>query len=194
MKKLALALGAVVLLAGAAQAQSPAPSAPPPPPHAQPAPPPFDPDAVRKAEAARLATVRTELKLSAEQEKAWPQVEAAVKRYNENRLDNVLKSRERRPSSDPMAALEERIENISAMANSMRDLVAGMKPLYAMLNDEQKRRLMTLSGPVAPPQPRPTVAPGQPLPGGMPQAGIPPRPAGAPSPLPPPSAPPPAKN
>lgn len=106
----------------------------------------FNPDSVRARDDARIAVVKSDLKLTPDQEKKWPEAEAAIKRYNAARLDNVLKMRNQRPLSDPIAAYDERIENISLMANSMRALSTALKPLYATLNEEQRRKLMSVAG------------------------------------------------
>lgn len=144
----AAALAALLTSAAHAQMSSATQSSPPSPALSASQ---FNADAVRASDTARVQAVKNSLSLTAEQEKKWPEAEAAAKRYNEARLGSVIKARDHRPSSDPLAAMQERSDNILLMGNSLRALVDGLKPLYATLNDDQKRKLMALAG-FAPPQ------------------------------------------
>jgi hypothetical protein len=166
-------------------AQSPAQSSAPQPQVQR-----FDPDAVRKADVARVGALKAELRLSPEQEKKWPATQAALERYNASRLDNVLKMRDRKPPSDAMAAAEERADNIQSMGAAMRAVLDGIKPLYVVLADDQKARLLQAAGfGGGQAQPRP---PGPPPGPGM----LPPPPPPQPQPAPPQAGanPPPARK
>jgi len=93
---------------------------------------------------ARLASIKTGLKLTAEQEKLWPALESAVR-------DNVKKMselRDKRQStdrpSDPVERMRRQADDMSARADAMRNVANAAQPLYATLNDDQKRRLPML--------------------------------------------------
>jgi LTXXQ motif family protein len=102
---------------------------------------------------ARIAAVHAGLKLTADQEKLWPSVEAAVKDFAKLRIDraNARMNPPRDDSSqqkpdDPMARLRDRAENMAATAAAMKKIVEAADPLYRTLDDAQKRRLAVLTG------------------------------------------------
>lgn len=132
----------------------------------------FNPDSAHARDEARIVALKAELKLSSDQETKWLEAEAAMRRYNAARLENILQMRNHRPSTDPMAALDERVENISLMANSLRTLSTALKPLYATLNEEQKRKLMSVVG-FAPRSQANVPTPGSARPTGAPPTGSP---------------------
>jgi hypothetical protein len=101
---------------------------------------------------ARIAAVHAGLKLSAEQEKLWPPVEAAVKEFAKLRIDraNARMNRPQDDSSqqkpdDPVARLRERADNMAATAAAMKKIAEVADPLYKTLDDGQKRRLAVLT-------------------------------------------------
>ena len=101
---------------------------------------------------ARIAAVHAGLKLSADQEKLWPPVEAAVRDFAKLRIDraNARMNPPRDDSSqqkpdDPVARLRDRAENMVATAAAMKKIAEAADPLYKTLDDGQKRRLAALT-------------------------------------------------
>src|SRR5215216_6887453 len=101
---------------------------------------------------ARIAAVHAGLKLSADQEKLWPPVEAAVSEFAKLRIDraNARIDPPRDDSSqakpdDPVARLRDRAETMAATAAAMRKIAEAADPLYKTLDDGQKRRLAVLT-------------------------------------------------
>ena len=84
---------------------------------------------------ARIAAVHAGLKLTADQEKLWPPVEAAVKEFAKLRIDraNARMNRPQDDSSqqkpdDPVARLRERADNMAATAAAMTMTRAAPSP------------------------------------------------------------------
>ena len=101
---------------------------------------------------ARIAAVHAGLKLTADQEKLWPPVEAAVKEFAKLRIDRANArmnppkddSGQQKPD-DPVARLRDRAENMAATAAAMKKIAEAADPLYKTLDDGQKRRLTVLT-------------------------------------------------
>lgn len=118
---------------------------------------------------ARIAAVKAGLKLTPDQEKNWPPVEAAVRDFAKMRIDraNARASEwearraaranseakgdkaqdrpEQGNESDPIARLRERADNMAATAASLKKIADAADPLYKSLDDSQKRRLRILT-------------------------------------------------
>jgi hypothetical protein len=102
---------------------------------------------------ARIAAVHAGLKLTADQEKLWPPVEAAVREFAKLRIDraNARMNPPREDSSrqrpdDPLARLRDRAETMATTAAAMKKIAEAADPLYRTLDDAQKRRLAFLTG------------------------------------------------
>ena len=101
---------------------------------------------------ARIAAVHAGLKLTADQEKLWPPVEAAVREFAKLRIDRANArmnppkddSSQQKPD-DPVARLRDRAENMAASAAAMKKIAEAADPLYKTLDDGQKRRLAVLT-------------------------------------------------
>ena len=101
---------------------------------------------------ARIAAVHAGLKLTADQEKLWPPVEAAVREFAKLRIDRANArmnapqddSSQQKPD-DPVARLRDRAENMAATASAMKKIAEAADPLYKTLDDGQKRRLAVLT-------------------------------------------------
>jgi hypothetical protein len=104
---------------------------------------------------ARIAAVHAGLKLTPDQEKLWPPVEAAVKEFAKLHIDranarmNAMRdgdrdNRDRQPV-DPVARLRDRAEAMGATAAAMKKIADAADPLYKTLDDGQKRRLAILT-------------------------------------------------
>ena len=100
---------------------------------------------------ARIAAVHAGLKLTADQEKLWPPVEAAVREFAKLRIDraNARMNSSRDDSSqkpdDPVTRLRDRADNMAATAAAMKKIADAADPLYKTLDDGQKRRLAVLT-------------------------------------------------
>jgi LTXXQ motif family protein len=100
---------------------------------------------------ARIAAVHAGLKLSADQEKLWPPVEAAVRDFAKLRIDranarmNASRDGDPQKPDDPVTRLRERAESMTATAAAMKKLADAADPLYKTLDDGQKRRLAILT-------------------------------------------------
>jgi len=100
---------------------------------------------------ARIAAVHAGLKLSADQEKLWPPVEAAVKEFAKLRIDranarmNPPQDDASQKPDDPVARLRERADTMATSAAAMRKIADAADPLYKTLDDGQKRRLAVLT-------------------------------------------------
>jgi hypothetical protein len=110
---------------------------------------------------ARIAAVHAGLKLTPDQEKLWPPVEAAVRDFAKLRIDranarmNALQNQspdaQKSPDTqtqrddNPIARLRERAETMAARAEAMKKIADAADPLYKTLDDAQKRRLAILT-------------------------------------------------
>ncbi|HVX79281.1 MAG TPA: Spy/CpxP family protein refolding chaperone [Bradyrhizobium sp.] len=99
---------------------------------------------------ARIAAVHAGLKLTPDQEKLWPPVEAAVRDLVKIRIDRAnarMQAREddTRKQEDPVTRLRDRADNMSATAAALKKIADAADPLYKTLDDGQKRRLRILT-------------------------------------------------
>ena len=101
---------------------------------------------------ARIAAVHAGLKLTADQEKLWPPVEAAVREFAKLRIDraNARMNSSRDDSSqqkpdDPVARPRDHADNMATSATAMKKIADAADPLYKTLDDSQKRRLAILT-------------------------------------------------
>src|ERR1700720_1633909 len=101
---------------------------------------------------ARIAAVKAGLKLTPDQEKLWPPVEAAVRDLAKQRIDRAnarmnaeRDSQDSQKPADPVARLRERADTMTATATAMKRIADAADPLYKTLDDGQKRRLALLT-------------------------------------------------
>jgi hypothetical protein len=102
---------------------------------------------------ARIAAVKAGLKLSPDQEKLWPPVEAAVRDFAKLRTDRANARMNAKPDDsqdeqkprDPVARLRERADAMATTAAAMKKIADAADPLYKTLDDGQKRRLGILT-------------------------------------------------
>ena len=101
---------------------------------------------------ARIAAVKAGLKLTPDQEKLWPPVEAAVRDFAKLRIDRAnarmnaeRDSQDSQKPSDPVARLRDRADTMAATAAAMKRIADAADPLYKTLDDSQKRRLAILT-------------------------------------------------
>lgn len=102
---------------------------------------------------ARIAGIKAGLKLTPDQEKLWPPVEAAVRDFAKLRIDRANArmnaqrddTRDAQKPDDPVARLRERADNMATSAAAMKRIADAADPLYKTLDDGQKRRLAVLT-------------------------------------------------
>ena len=101
---------------------------------------------------ARIAAVHAGLKLTPDQEKLWPPVEAAVRDFAKLRLDRINarmkamdEAGDQRKEEDPIAQLRARADTMATSAAAMKKIADAADPLYKTLDDGQKRRLTILT-------------------------------------------------
>ncbi|HMN52415.1 MAG TPA: Spy/CpxP family protein refolding chaperone [Xanthobacteraceae bacterium] len=106
---------------------------------------------------ARIAAIKAGLRLNAEQEKLWAPVEALVRDLGKKWGDRFAARREQMqkiraeirdgkepPAFDPVERLKKRADNMAERATDMKRFAEVAQPLYASLDENQKRRLQTL--------------------------------------------------
>src|ERR1700684_2864528 len=102
---------------------------------------------------ARIAAVHAGLKLTPDQEKLWPPVEAAARDFAKLRIDranarmnaqNDASSDAQKPD-DPVARLRARADRMATTAAVLKRIADPADPLYKTLDDGQKRRLKVLT-------------------------------------------------
>ena len=91
---------------------------------------------------AQLKSMKTSLRLSADQEKLWGPFESAVKDGAKARL--VALQKEQGDNLSPMDRLNATADRVAQSAASLKEIVEAADPLYASLDDAQKHRFITL--------------------------------------------------
>lgn len=94
--------------------------------------------------AARTARIKSDLRLTPEQEKNWPGFESATNDLGKRNADRqVTLQAERAQRKAPLDAIEQMREEAKFMGERSADrkaLADAAQPLYASLDDQQKRR------------------------------------------------------
>ena len=99
---------------------------------------------------ARIAAVHAGLKLTPDQEKLWPPLEAAVRDFAKLRIDRANARMNAKPDDaqkpdDPVARLRERADSMTASGAALKKIADAADPLYKTLDEGQKRRLKVLT-------------------------------------------------
>jgi len=101
---------------------------------------------------ARIAGLKAGLRLTPEQEKSWPAIEAAIRELSKDRIVRMEERRKERAERgdqprerDAIATLRQRAEIMSKRAAGLARLADAAEPLYKSLDDGQKRRLAMLT-------------------------------------------------
>jgi hypothetical protein len=101
---------------------------------------------------ARIAGLKAGLRLTNEQEKSWPAVEAAMRELAKDRIARMEERRKEREARgdqprerDMVAALRQRADMMGKRAAGLARLADAAEPLYKSLDDGQKRRLAMLT-------------------------------------------------
>jgi len=97
---------------------------------------------------ARIAALKAGLKLTADQDKNWPPVEAALREMQAQQIkrNSELRSAAADPAGDALLLLRHRAEVLAMTATDLKHLADAAEPLYKTLDDGQKRRLRLLIG------------------------------------------------
>ena len=94
---------------------------------------------------ARVARIRADLRLTPEQENNWAGFESAMRDIGKTRADREVKARaDREQKKDPIDIIEQMhrgAEVMSVRSAETKKLADAAQPLFASLNDQQKRRL-----------------------------------------------------
>lgn len=142
------ATGGIAAVAWTASAQQPPAGAPIPPPAIERhAPPPhwtLSPADRAALLDARLAALHVGLKLTPDQEKLWPPVEAALRAAAKNAQERREKLQSESRPEDIIAFLRRLSEGATARGESFKAIADAGAPLYATLTEEQKHRLPIL--------------------------------------------------
>ena len=99
---------------------------------------------------ARIAALRAGLKLSADQEKHWPAVEAAIRELDKQRAARIEARRTARsddkspPRSDAIERLRRGADAMTSRGTALKQLADAAEPLYKSLDEGQKRRFAML--------------------------------------------------
>src|ERR1700744_3665121 len=93
---------------------------------------------------ARIAAVHAGLKLTPDQEKLWPPLEAAVRDFAKMRIDRANARMNPKPDDankdgqtqdDPVARLRERADNMAASGGALKKIADAGDPLSKTLDD-----------------------------------------------------------
>jgi LTXXQ motif family protein len=104
---------------------------------------------------ARIAAIHAGLKLTPDQEKLWPPVEAAARDFAKLRIDRAnarMKAQSDNQQNngqpqgdDPLTRLREHADNMAVTAAALKKIADAADPLYKTLDEGQKRRLTVLT-------------------------------------------------
>jgi zinc resistance-associated protein len=93
---------------------------------------------------ARIAALHAGLRLTPEQEKAWPAFEQAYRDLAATRGSSAFGSRADQPS-DPVQRAQRSADALAARSAAIKRYADAMAPLFQSLDDNQKRRFGFLS-------------------------------------------------
>jgi hypothetical protein len=93
---------------------------------------------------ARVAAMHAGLTLTPDQEKLWPPIETAVRDVAKTMKEQRKVWHDEPRPSDPVQMLQRISSGSIARGEALKKLADAMAPLYATLNDDQKRRLPIL--------------------------------------------------
>ncbi len=96
---------------------------------------------------ARIAAIKAGLRLTAEQEKLWPPVEAAARDMAKQAQDSRAARGTPPANEDPVERMARMGGEMTQRGTSMTKVATAARPLYASLSDDQKRRLRVLMHP-----------------------------------------------
>lgn len=92
---------------------------------------------------ARIARIKADLRLTAEQEKNWPAFESAMHDISKSRADRLVALRAKRgekKSADVIEYLNDHATFLGELSGEVKKIADAAQPLNAILDDQQKRR------------------------------------------------------
>lgn len=92
-----------------------------------------------------IAAIRAGLKLTPEQEKNWPAVEAALRDMAKQRSERFAARASADKPADPVERLNLRADAMTQQGAALKKLADAAGPLYKSLDDGQKNRLLVLA-------------------------------------------------
>jgi len=99
---------------------------------------------------AGIAALKVGLRLTAEQEKMWPDFEAALRDIAKARMERRLERRNEPRPSDPVERLRRQGDAMTSAGATLKRLADAQEPLYKSFDDGQKHRFKVLSRLLAP--------------------------------------------
>jgi hypothetical protein len=94
---------------------------------------------------ARIAALHAGLRLTAEQEKAWPTFEQAYRDLAGTPDNRAVGRRAEQPQEDPVQRVRRSADALAARSAALKQYADALAPLYQSLDDGQKRRFGFLS-------------------------------------------------
>lgn len=94
---------------------------------------------------ARVAAIHAGLKLTPEQEKNWPAVEAALRDLSKQRSERFTARASADKPADPIERLSQRADALTQQGAALKKVADAAGPLYKSLDDGQKHRLVVLA-------------------------------------------------
>ena len=94
---------------------------------------------------ARIAAIHAGLKLTPEQEKNWPAVEAALRDLSKQRSERFGARASADKPRDPIERLSQRADALAQQGAALKKVADAAGPLYKSLDDGQKHRLVVLA-------------------------------------------------
>src|SRR5262245_12098085 len=94
---------------------------------------------------ARIAALKAGLGLTADQEKNWPPFEQAVRDIAKLRAERWEAMKNAAPDGDPIERVRRRADGLTRFGAALKQLADTAQPLYASLDDAQKRRFTLLA-------------------------------------------------
>ena len=94
---------------------------------------------------ARIAALHAGLKLTAEQEKNWPPVEAALRDIAKQRAERFAARASADRPTDPIQRINLRAEMMTQSGAALKKLADAAGPLYQSLDEAQKHRFTLLA-------------------------------------------------
>lgn len=97
---------------------------------------------------ARVGVIKAALQLRPDQQQYWPAVESAIRARSESRERRIAALRQRMGEAkdfDPVQLMKTRAEGLAQRADNLKKLADAWQPLYATLDQDQKRRMRVLA-------------------------------------------------
>lgn len=92
----------------------------------------------------RIARMKADLRLTADQEKNWAGIETALRDQGKRRADRFVAYRadsaKQTGAEDFVASMNRQADELSDRSTDMKKLAAAAQPLYTSLDDQQKKR------------------------------------------------------